>query len=68
MISCYFDAAFNSTYGLMAENGFLLPPREFAEIYYLEEHSKPRLLRDVCTLCTRALVYDSLLHMLPHQI
>ena len=40
------------------------PPREFADITYLEENFKPHLLRDVCTLCSGALVSDSLLHML----
>ena len=36
----------------------------FADISYLEENFKPHLLRDVCTLCSGALVSDSLLHML----
>ena len=40
------------------------PPREFADISCLEENFKPHLLRDVCTLCSGALVPDSLLHML----
>ena len=45
----------------------LLPPPlgNFADISYLEENFKPHLLRDVCTLCSGALVSDSLLHMLP---
>ena len=45
----------------------LLPPPplgNFADITYLEENFKPHLLRDVCTLCSGALVCDSLLHML----
>ena len=43
----------------------LLPPLgNFADISYLEENLKPHLLRDVCTLCSGALVSDSLLHML----
>ena len=44
----------------------LLPPPlgNFADISYLEEIFKPHLLRDVCTLCSGALVSDSLLHML----
>ena len=45
----------------------LLPPPpplgNFADISYLEENFKPHLLRDVCTLCSGALVSDSLLHM-----
>ena len=45
----------------------LLPPPplgNFADISYLEENFKSHLLRDVCTLCSGALVSDSLLHML----
>ena len=45
----------------------LLPPPplgNFADISSLEENFKPHLLRDVCTLCSGALVSDSLLHML----
>ena len=43
----------------------LLPPLgNFADISYLKENFKPHLLRDVCTLCSGALVSDSLLHML----
>ena len=44
----------------------LLPPPlgNFADTSYLEENFKPHLLRDVCTLCSGALVSDSLLHML----
>ena len=45
-----------------------LPPLgNFADISYLEENFKPHLLRDVCTLCSGALVSDSLLHMLLKQ-
>ena len=41
------------------------PPLEnFADISYIEENYKSHLLRDVCTLCSGALVSDSLLHML----
>ena len=46
----------------MAENGFA-PPRplgNFADISYLVENWKPSLLRDVCTLCSGALVCKSL--------
>ena len=43
----------------------LLPPLgNLADISYLKENFKPHLLRDVCTLCSGALVSDSLLHML----
>ena len=44
----------------------LLPPPlgNFADISYLKENFKPHLFRDVCTLCSGALVTDSLLHML----
>ena len=44
----------------------LLPPPlgNFADISYLKENFKPHLLRDVCNLCSGALVSDSLLHML----
>ena len=44
----------------------LAPPPlgNFADISYLEENFKPHLLRDVCTLCSGALVSDSLLRML----
>ena len=46
----------------------LLPPPpplgNFADISYLEKNFKPHLLRDGCTLCSGALVSDSLLHML----
>ena len=43
------------------------PLGNFADISYLEENFKPHLLRDVCTLCSGALVSDSLLHMLLKQ-
>ena len=50
---------------LQAKKGPAPPPLEnFADISYLEENFKPHLLRDVCTLCSGALVSDSLLHML----
>ena len=40
------------------------PLGNFADISYLKENFKSHLLRDVCTLCSGALVSDSLLHML----
>ena len=40
------------------------PLGNFADISYLKENFKPHLLRDVCTLCSGALVSDSRLHML----
>ena len=52
---------------LRAKKGPAPPPPplgNFADISYLEENFKPHLLRDVCTLCSEALVSDSLLHML----
>ena len=53
---------------LRAKKGPAPPPPpplgNFADISYLEENFKPHLLRDVCTLCSMALVSDSLLHML----
>ena len=52
---------------LQAKKGPAPPPPplgNFADIPYLEENFKPHLLRDVCTLCSGALVSDSLLHML----
>ena len=51
---------------LRAKKGPAPPPPlgNFADISYLEENFKPHLLRDVCTLCSGALVPDSLLHML----
>ena len=50
---------------LRAKKGPAPPPLgNFADISYLEEKFKPHLLRDVCTLCSGALVSDSLLHML----
>ena len=53
---------------LRAKKGPAPPPPpplgNFADISYLEENFKPHLLRDVCTLCSGALVSDSLLHML----
>ena len=50
---------------LRAKKGPAPPPLgNFADISFLEENFKPHLLRDVCTLCSGALVSDSLLHML----
>ena len=52
---------------LRAKKGPAPPPPplgNFADISYLEENFKPHLLRNVCTLCSGALVSDSLLHML----
>ena len=51
-------------YRLRAKKGPAPPLGNFADISYLEENFKPHLLRDVCTLCSGALVSDSLLHML----
>ena len=54
-------------YKLQAKKGPAPAPHplgNFADISYLEEKFKPHLLRDVCTLCSGALVSDSLLHML----
>ena len=56
---------FLALYRLRAKIGPAPPPLgNFADISYLEENFKPHLLRDVCTLCSGALVSDSLLHML----
>ena len=49
---------------LRAKKGPAPPLGNFADIFYLKENFKPHLLRDVCTLCSGALVSDSLLHML----
>ena len=50
---------------LRAKKGPAPPPLgNFADISYLEGNFKPHFLRDVCTLCSGALVSDSLLHML----
>ena len=50
---------------LQAKKGPAPPPLgNFEDISYLDENFKPHLLRDVCTLCSGALVSDSLLHML----
>ena len=56
----------NLPYRLRAKKGPAPPPPlgNFADISYLEENFKLHLLRDVCTLCSGALVSDSLLHML----
>ena len=52
-------------YRLRAKKGPAPPPLgNFADISYLNENFKPHLLRHVCTLCSGALVSDSLLHML----
>ena len=56
---------FPDTTRLRAKKGPAPPPLgNFADISYLEENFKPHLLRDVCSLCSGALVSDSLLHML----
>ena len=52
---------------LRAKKGPAPPLGNFADISYLKENFKPHLLRDVCTLCSGALVSDSLLHMLLQQ-
>ena len=44
----------------------LLPLRNFANLSYLKEDFKLRLVIDVCTMFAGALVSDSLLHMLPY--
>ena len=56
----------SKTNRLQAKKGPAPPPPlgNFADISYLKENFKPHLLRDVCTLCSGALVSDSLLHML----
>ena len=56
----------NTFHRLRAKKGPAPPPPlgNFADISYLKEKFKPHLLRDVCTLCSGALVSDSLLHML----
>ena len=51
-------------YRLRAKKGPAPPLGNFADISYLDENFKPHLLRDACTLCSGALVSDSLLHML----
>ena len=57
---------FQSPLRLRSKKGPAPPPPlgNFADISYLEGNFKPHLLRDVCTLCSGALVSDSLLHML----
>ena len=52
------------SFRLRAKKGPAPPLGNFADISYLEENFKPHLLRNVCTLCSGALVSDSLLHML----
>ena len=61
-----------SLYRLRAKKKVLPPPPppplgNFADISYLDENFKPHLFRDVCTLCSGALVSDSMLHMLLQQ-
>ena len=53
-----------STVRLRAKKGPAPPPPlgNFADISYLKENFKPHLLRDVCTLCSGALV--SLNHLI----
>ena len=57
--------AYWATFRLMAEN-VIAPPRNFANLSYLKENLKLRLLIDVCTMFAGALVSDSMLHMLPY--
>ena len=57
----------STLYRLRVKKGPAPPPPplgNFADISYLEDNFKPHLLRDVYTLCSGALVSDSLLHML----
>ena len=42
--------------------------REFADIFLLIVQFKLHLIRDVCTLCVGALVWNSVLHALLYQI
>ena len=58
--------AVGTVYRLRAKKGPSPPPPlgNFADISYLKENFQLYLLRDVCTLCSGALVSDSLLHML----
>ena len=44
----------------LKKKGSCSPLGNFADISYLVENFKPHLLRDVCSLCSRALVSDSL--------
>ena len=55
---------YERAYRLRAKKGPAPPPGNFADISYFEENFKPHLLRDVYTLCSGALISDSLLHML----
>ena len=67
LVNCDHARQFDKNRGgrLRAKKGPAPPPLgNFADISYLEENFKPHLLRDVCTLCSGALVSDSLLHML----
>ena len=66
-----FTVSLSVRYRLQAKKNVLLPAPplgNFANISYLEENFKPHLLRDVCTLCSGALVSDSLLHMLLNKL
>ena len=66
-IFCIFSykyPAYRATFRLMAEN-VIAPPRKF-RLSYLKEDFKLRLVIDVCTMFAEALVFDSLLHMLPY--
>ena len=47
-------------YTLRAKKGPAPPLGNFADIYYFKENFKPHFLRDVCTLCSGALVSDSM--------
>ena len=48
---------------IYAKEGPAPPLGIFKDISYLEENFKSHLFRDVCNLCSGALVSDSLLHM-----
>ena len=63
-INCLSSHFCNFVIRLRAKKGPAPPLGNFADITYLEENFKPHLLIDVCTLCSGALVSDSLLHML----
>ena len=67
-LSLCYKVAKNDSYRLRAKKGPAPPPLgNFADISYLEENFKPHLLRDVCTLCSGALVSYSLFYMLLYQ-
>ena len=59
-----FSASDNSEIDFELKRSCSPPLGNCADILNLEENSKPHLLRDVCTLCSGALVSNSLLHML----